>query len=443
MDMRFRMQNWIQGWTYRFLSHLAWFYPLVSLSLIAEPLRFEVRGESAILMNADTGAILFDYQSFTPLYPASTTKIATALYVLKLHGDELDMPITAELDSVVSVTQEAKRKSKYTLPAHWLEPDGTHIAIKKGEILTLRVLLQGLLIASGNDAANVIAHELGPTVPVFMKGLNAYLKEIGCQNTHFCNPHGLHDPQHQTTAYDLALIAKEALKYPVFRDIVSQTRFLRPKTNKQSAATFLQTNRLLRPGKFHYPKAIGIKTGYHSKAKKTFVGAARSDGRTLIVVLLGYQDRNAIFEDATKLFEAAFNQPKVQRIFLKAGVQSFKQDLPKANRTVQTYLSEPLKLEYYPAEDPQAKCLLYWKPLSLPILKDQPVAELQLVSEKGEILKRLPLLSLEEVGLAWPYNWLANLSSLPWLFIFVVGLIGITVVVNLLQKRCKYSRVSQ
>lgn len=398
----------------------------MAFDLMAEPLKFDIKGESAILMNADNGTILFDYQAFTPRYPASTTKVASALYALKLSGTELDKDIVAEQDSLATLSQEAKRKSNYTSPAYWLEPDGMHIGIKKGEILPLRVLLQGMLIPSGNDAANVIAQALGPTIPTFMEGLNAYLKEIGCKGTHFCNPHGLHDPKHQSTAYDLALITREALKQPIFCEIVAQTRFSRPKTNKQAAATFLQTNRLLRPGKFHYAKAIGVKTGYHAKAKKTFIGAARADGRTLIVVLLGYQDRNAIFEDAIKLFEAAFNQPKVQRMFLKGGPQNFKLEVPKASNPIQTHLEEPLSLEYYPAEDPQAKCLLYWQQLSLPVLKDQQVGHLQLVSAKGDILKQVPLLSIEEVSLAWPHNWLAALSSLNWLFIIASGFITLT-----------------
>jgi D-alanyl-D-alanine carboxypeptidase (penicillin-binding protein 5/6) len=408
-----------------------WINFLFSLYLVAEPLKFDIRGESAILMNAGSGVILFEHDAYTPRYPASTTKVATALYALKQQGHDLDISIEAEQDSLATVSQKTKHKSNYTLPAYWLEPDGMHIGIKRGEILTLRDLLKGMLISSGNDAANVIAQALGPTIPTFMEGLNVYLQEIGCQHTHFCNPHGLHDPQHQTTAYDLALIAREALKHPVFCDIVSQARFMRPKTNKQAATTLLQTNRLIRPGKFYYSKAIGVKTGYHAKAKKTLVAAARADGRTLILVLLGYQDRNAIFEDAIKLFEAAFNQPKVQRIFLKEGPQSFTLELPKADRPVQTYLAEALSLEYYPAEDPQAKCLLYWHSVSLPISKDQQVGELHLVAADGTILKQVPLLAIENVKLNWPHSWLALLPSLPWLLILGGTLIGIATVSTL------------
>jgi D-alanyl-D-alanine carboxypeptidase (penicillin-binding protein 5/6) len=389
--------------------------------LIAEPLQVDIQGEAGLLMNAQSGAILFEQEAFTPRYPASTTKVATALYALKLKGEELDLPIEAEQESLVSVTQEAKRKSNFTLPGYWLEPDGTNIGIKKGEILTLHDLLRGLLIPSGNDAANVIAQALGPSIPQFMEGLNAYLQEIGCEQTFFCNPHGLHDAKHQTTPYDLALIMREALKNPVFCDIIAQSRFVRPKTDKQAATTLLQGNRLMRPGKFHYAKAIGGKTGYHAKAKNTFVGAAQSNGRTLIVVLFGYSERQAIFQDAIKLFDAAFNQPKVQRRYVKAGPQPFTQDLLRANCPLHTYLEEALSLDYYPAEDPEAKCLLYWETLELPVLKDQKVGELHLVNKEGRVLKKVALLASEEVNLTWLHRRWAGLPSLPWLLLGGIG----------------------
>jgi serine-type D-Ala-D-Ala carboxypeptidase (penicillin-binding protein 5/6) len=409
----------------RIIVQLGWVNLFFSIFVVAEPLKFDIEGEAAILMNAESGAILFEYKGDTPHYPASTTKVAAALYALKLKGNALEMPITAEQDSLTMITPEKKRNSNYELPAYWLESDGTHIGIQKGEIFTMHDLLKGMLIPSGNDAANVVAHALGPTIPHFMEGLNAYLKEIGCKNTHFCNPHGLHHPRHITTAYDLALMTREALKNPIFGQIVSQSRFLRPKTNKQSAATLLGGNRLIRSGKFYYARAIGVKTGYHAKAKNTFIGAARADGRTLIVVLLGYPDRKKMFEEAIKLFEAAFNQPKVRRLFFKAGPQAFKQKLPKADRFLKTYLSEDLSLNYYPAEDPEAKCFLCWQPLPLPVKKDQKVGELHLVSSGDVVLKKIPLWAEKEVKLAWPYSWLTSVSSVSWLLIFGGGLAGI------------------
>jgi serine-type D-Ala-D-Ala carboxypeptidase (penicillin-binding protein 5/6) len=410
---------------YYFFLISQWSLLILPYFLNAEPLKFDIRGLSAILINAESGAILFEHDSHRSLYPASTTKVAAALYALKLKGEELDMLMTAKLDSLVSLSQEAKALSNYTKPAYWLEPDAVYMGIKQGEIFTLHDLLQGMLIVSANDAANVVAQALGPSISMFMEGLNAYLKEIGCQQTYFCNPHGLHDPRHVSTAYDLALITREALKDPVFCHIVSQTRFIRPQTNKQpTTTTLLQGNRLLRPGKFHYPRAIGVKTGYHAKAQNTFIGAARSEDRTLIAVLLGYRERNAIFEDAIKLFDAAFNQLKVRRLYLKAGPQTFQQYLSKSQSPLLTYLAEDLSLDYYPTEDPQAKCLLYWRPLQLPILKDQVVGDLCLVSTQGEYLKRLPLLATKDVQWAWSYHWWIWFSSWTSLAL-MIGLLAI------------------
>ncbi|WP_068467043.1 D-alanyl-D-alanine carboxypeptidase family protein [Candidatus Protochlamydia phocaeensis] len=411
------------------MSILSWMIAFLALSsaVFAEPLQLDIAGEAAILMNADSGVILFEKEAYIPRYPASTTKIATALYVLKFKKEDLDKVLTAEQDAVATITQEAKRKANYQLPAYWLEPDGSHIGLKKGEQMTMRDLLAGILISSGNDASNVVAQAVGGSIPRFMDQLNAYLKEIGCRQTTFYNPHGLHHPQHQTTAYDLAIMMREALKEPLFCQLIAQQRFVRPKTNKQAATTLLQTNRLIRPGKFYYSKAIGGKTGYHSKAKKNFVVAARSDDRTLIAVLMGYEDRNTIFQEAIKLFDAAFNQPKVQRIFLRAGQQSFKQDIARADRPLQTYLSENLSLDYYPAENPQAKCFLYWQPVELPIHKDQQVAELHLVDAQGKLLRKVPLLAVEDVHLKWPYSWLAKIeyvfNTFPILAVLGLGLL--------------------
>jgi len=137
-----------------FLLAIVIFFPGL---LKAEPIDVTVKAESAILINMDTGAILYEKNAHKVQFPASITKMATALYTLHVYGDKLDTPIKAENDSVASISKEAKKKSNYSLPAFWLEPDATHIGIKKGESLTLRDLISGMLISSGNDASNVIA----------------------------------------------------------------------------------------------------------------------------------------------------------------------------------------------------------------------------------------------------------------------------------------------
>lgn len=417
----------------RYISYFWALFFFLPLGCWCDGLNITIEGEAGILINADTGAVLFEKKAHAQLFPASTTKVATALFALKLVDNNLQRKITAETESVISLSEAAKKKANYKIPAYFLEPDGMHIGIKAGEEMQLRELMEAMLIASANDASNVIAQALGPGIPTFIERLNAYLKEIGCKNTHYCNPHGLHYPEHVTTAYDLAWMTREALKNPVFCEIIAKPRFNRPKTNKQPAATYLHTNRLIRPGKYYYSKAIGVKTGYHSKAKKTFVGAARFEDRTLIVVLLGYPDRNEMFNDSIKIFDAAFNQPKVERVYLKAGLQTFKLKLPHSDKTLKTYLPENLSWSYYPAEDPKIKCYLHWDALNLPIRKNQRVGELQLISSlDGKVVKKIDLKAVDHVKRAWPHNWMANLGVFfddhPMLSFLYIVLFAISVV---------------
>jgi len=381
---------------------------IITQFILAEPLPISVNAEAAILMNAETGQILFEKNARSLQYPASITKIATALYALKMKGNQLDTKIVAEQESVASIAEEAKRRAQYTLPAYWLVPGGSHIGIKKGEVLTLNDLLHGMMVASGNDASNVIAQHIGGTIPEFMNQLNAYLKDIGCGQTTFYNPHGLHHPMHQTTAYDMALITREALKNATFRQIVSSVRYTRPKTNKQEPATLIQSNRLLRSGKYYYQKAIGVKTGYTSIALSTFVGAAKHNERTLICVLLKTKEREDMFKDCIKMFETAFNQPKVQRTLLKTGPQKFTLEVKGAVSPVKTYIQNNVFIDYYPAEEPKLKCFLTWDVVAPPIKKDQRVGELTIKNNEGQALQKVPLFAQEEVPSTWIY-WLQHL----------------------------------
>lgn len=377
------------------------YFILCSGMLTAQKLQLDVAAESAILVNADTGAILYEKNPHAPRYPASITKIATALYTLKKKTGQLNELVVAEQESIASITTELKRKRNYSAPSYLIEQDSTHAGIKKDEAFKLIDLLYMMMIVSANDAANVIAQHVGKNIPDFMDEVNIFLKNIGCQQTHFSNPHGLHHPQHQTTAFDMALMTREAFKDPVFRKMVSTVKFTRPKSNKQAPAPLIQTNMLLRNGKLHYSKAVGVKTGHTSHALNTFVAAAEYEGRTLIAVLLKSKDRSAIFKDAVQLFEAAFNQPKVKKIYLSKGNQKFSKEIVGAKNLLETYSKEDLALEYYPAEEPQFKCLLYWKELALPIQKDDPVAELVLQSSEGHALKKVPLYAFETVESTW------------------------------------------
>jgi len=397
----------------------------LTTSGIAKPekLALTTQAESAILINADTGAILYEKNAHALHYPASITKIVTAICALEKVGDNLDIMLTADQDCIGTITEEAFRRSNYTLPAYLLIPDGSHIGIKRGEQLSLRDLLYGLMVASGDDAANVIAKHVSGTIPQFVEEMNLFAKRVGCQSTTFYNPHGLHHPKQQTTAYDMALISKEAMKNPMFREIVGTVRYTRPKTNKQEPSILIQTNKLQRKGPLYYPKAIGIKTGYYSLAGSTLVAAAKDGDRTLIAVLLKVENGKDRFIDAKNMFEMAFRQPKVQRVILKKGPQKFATELAGASKKIKSYTAQDTTIEYYPAEEPTIKYLLVWnKDNKLPIAKDQHIGDLVLLLENGQIHSKVPLLAQEKVTATW---WSGTKKS----FFGVAGLIKIGIVI--------------
>lgn len=382
--------------------------------LVAEAakLALTVNAEAAILMNADTGAILYEKNPYDHHYPASITKVATALLAIQKVPNDLDVMIAADQECIGTVTEDALRRSKYTMPAYLLIPDGSHIGIKRGELLSLRDLFYGLLLASGDDAANVIAKHAGGTIPQFMDELNVYVQKLGCHNTVFMNPHGLHHPNQYTCAYDMALITCESLKNPFLTEVMSAIHYKRPKTNKQEPYMLVQSNRLLRKGVYYYPKAIAGKTGYYSLASSTFVAAAKDGDRTLVAVLLKTKDRKDIFFDSKKMFEAAFSQPKVQKVLLKNGLQKFNLNLVGATQKINTFIENDVVLEYYPAEEIIVRCRVYWNEgIALPIARNQHIGELVVESNEGAVIRREPIYSVDNVNITW-WHWVKTSSGI-------------------------------
>jgi len=364
--------------------------------LSGKQLNVEVSAKSAILVNAETGKVLFEKNPHFPCYPASITKVATALYALEKKSQCLDEIVIAPHDAVAAVSPAIRRQpGKH--PPYRLEFGGTHIGIRAGEELSLRVLLYGLMLPSGNDAANVIAHYVSGSIPQFMDDLNRFIREKGCSETVLYTPHGLPHPEHMTTAYDMAIIAREALKSPFFREVVGTVRYMRPETNKQPESMMLQHNALLRPGPFYYPKAIGIKTGYTQSGGYTMVAAAKQEDRTVIVVLLGCEKIEQRYRDAIALFEAAFAEQKVSRKLFASGFDNFSRTMKGGKSLLEASLSEDLTLEYYPSEEPQFTTSIHWQVPSLPIEPGQQVGEIRVASSQGALLKKAPLFAIYSV----------------------------------------------
>ncbi len=371
---------------------LIFWFLCCGISLNGKPLDVTVSAKSAILMNAETGAILYEKHAHIPAYPASTTKIATALFTLERGG---------ELDRMVAVSAEALRgrpaTGKESLHPYRLDSDGTMMGIKRGEVLSLDSLLHGLMLVSGNDAANVIAESVAGSIPQFMELLNEYLQSIGCKNTQFQNPHGLPHVDHWSTAYDMALMTKRALQIPKFRNIVSTLVYNKPKTNKQPPLEIRMTNPLVKPkSKHYYPKAIGVKTGHTNAAQDTLVAAAEQDGRTLIAVVLGCEKGGKRFDDVKRLFETAFNEKKSLRR-LMGPEHGFVKEVVGAKSPMKAALGRALSIEFFPAEEPKCKAALHWSVPELPIRKGQKVGEVVIQDENGLHLQQGDLLAVEEV----------------------------------------------
>lgn len=370
---------------------------LFSFSLFGQ-LQVDVSAPSAILINAKTGVVLYEKNAHSRLYPASLTKIATALYALEEKK--------AKLDQLVTVSNEAIRikpaKGKENVPSYWNEIDGTSMMLQRGETLPFDSLLYGMMRLSGNDAANAIAEHLAPSIPHFVEELNQYVARIGCTNTNFSNPHGLHHDEHYTSAYDMCLITQKALQNPKFRHIVSNDFYQKPATNKQAKAEVQQKNALVKEGKFYYPKALGVKTGYHSNAKYTLVGAAQQNGRELIAVILGCETRDDRYKDAISLFNAAFAEMEEKSTYFKNG-QVFHQKIEGAKAPLVATLKSDISLCYFPSEEPTCKAFIHWDKSALPIQKGQKVGSIKLTDVNGTIIQAADLFANNEVKPTFSY----------------------------------------
>ncbi len=358
----------------------------------------EVEADSAILINAKTGKVLYEKEASTLRYPASVTKVATALFILEEKNQDLSQMISPSDDALLITKASSKQDNFDLFPSYRLEHDGYHIGIKKGEILPFWAAFYGMLIGSGNDAANVVAESCSLSIVSFIDEMNLFLKKIGCENTHFMNPHGLHHPDHYTTAYDLALIAKKALESAFFREIVSSLAYVYPQTNRSKEKRISHNNRLIKQSsEFYYPNAIGIKTGYTKYARNTLIAAAEKEGRELIAVILGAATKKQRYQNAIKLFETAFKEEKKQHVVVLKD-RMFLKSLDGAKTKLKAHVKDDMLISYYPSEKPEnIKAYIHWNEQKLPIEKNQPVGIIFVLSSEREVLAEKKLYSAENV----------------------------------------------
>jgi D-alanyl-D-alanine carboxypeptidase (penicillin-binding protein 5/6) len=271
----------------------------------------EVTAETAILMEPTTGKIIYSKDIHKKMYPASMTKILTALVVMDYFSPDTLITVGTEINEV-------------TL-------DSSKAGHKRGETLTVENLIRGLIIPSGNDTANVLAAAVAKKVEnnndltpeesekVFARLMNEKAKKLGAKESHFSNAHGYHDENHYTSAYDMALITREAQKNKMISEIAKEKSFSGKgvENNLESSSNLVTQeykwkshNLLITDNEYQYEYATGMKTGFTNEAGACLSATAEKDGTKLIAVLFKSEDPNR-WIDAKKLFDYGFENYKI------------------------------------------------------------------------------------------------------------------------------------
>lgn len=299
-----------------------------------------VGAQSAILMDAQTGTILYAKGIDEKHYPASTTKIMTCL--LAIENSDLDEVVTFSHEAVFSI-----------------EPGSSNIGMDEGEAITMNQALHGILILSANEVANAVGEHVAGDAQSFVDMMNAKAEELGCTNTHFMNAHGLHDENHYTTARDLATIARAFFSHDVLAKISGTTYCTFEATETQPDSFSLATKNMLVEGKeYEYEWLVGSKTGFTSQSRQTLVSCAKKDGMELICVVF-VEESPYQFTDTIALFDYGFENFQRVKIsdhetgytmantgFLESGSDIFGNSKPFISLADDTYVIIPNSADF-------------------------------------------------------------------------------------------------
>lgn len=338
-------------------------------------------GKAVILLDAKSGRILYERNCYQQLSPASLTKIMTALLVIE-NGD---------LNRKVTISEYAAET-----------PEST-VYLEQGEVLTRMELLYAAMLPSANDASTALAESVAGNEASFVALMNERAKELGLKNTHFSNPHGLEGQAHYSSAYDLALLTKKALSYPVFAKVVATERKVIPWESRDEDRILLNQNRLL----YRYEGAIGVKTGYTRQAGNCVVGAAQRGDMKLIAVSM---NSPTVYDDLENMLDYGFDHYKIVTIGRANQVTGEVKVLNGDADTVKAIAAENLMIA---ATDNEVPYLVY--AFTLKSTVDAPV-------EKGDILGICKMyLNGEQVGsinmvanqtIGLKSTWIESLGSL-------------------------------
>lgn len=334
----------------------------------------DINAESAISVELSTGRIVYEKDAHKKMYPASTTKVMTALLVLE----------NCSLDEKVKVSYSAIQAV----------PEGySNAKLQVGEELPVKDMLYALMIPSANEAANALAEHVAGSVESFATMMNTRAEELGCETTHFVNPNGVHSDNHYSSAYDLYLIAREAMKNETFRKIVATSKFTLPSTESypENNRTFVNTNKLIvynnsnRADNYYYKDAIGIKTGYTSQAGNCLISAASRDGLEFLNVVLNCDTTdtglNYRFIDSIDLFNYDYDNfeiavlkeanSKIDEIEIKNATKDTRSLIVNIEETITVFKNKNINNEEIKPE------ITYKENLSAPIEKGDIIGKIK------------------------------------------------------------------
>ncbi|MDO4544941.1 MAG: D-alanyl-D-alanine carboxypeptidase family protein [Bacillota bacterium] len=390
-----------------------------------------VSGTSAIMIDAGSGEILYEKNAYEQRDPASITKILTCLVVLE----------TMELDQEITVSKDA-------------DDTGHNMASKAGEVFTVEQLLYAMMVYSANDAAEILALAAGGSMENFCQLMNERAVRCGAENTNFTNANGLNtygQENHKTTAYDIAMISKEAMKNQMFRKLVSTVKYTIPATDLSEKRVFRSTNACLyienetleidgqeRP--FKYKGANGIKTGYTSVAGRCFCGSAKRGSTELIAVVLNSPEDEDRFADVIKLWDygfskystyvAAKSKEAVDEVRVKRGDKS----------KVAISVSEDLDITFNKGYDRDAITteIALNEDITAPVAKGDELGTITVRNEDGDAVAQVPLLAMEKVEKGGPLSYIGIADEdIPFFLIGTISIIVILILIRIIFVRMK------
>ena len=373
------------------------FFNLFISSSFASPIEPDISAEAAILIEIDSGEILYEKNANAPMYPASTTKIMTALLAL----------------------EHLNLEDKITVPEDMGPADGSAMYLLPGEVFTVRELLDGLLVKSANDAAVLLARTISGDIQSFATLMNQRAKDIGCTNTSFANPNGLHDPSHTISAHDMALIAREAMKNATFRELVSQVNVTLDETPQTPEKRYFRnTNRFLWSTSkiiynneyipIKYEVVDGIKTGYTGEAGNCLVSSGeKNDIRVISVVFKasGYD----VYRDSRLLLDYGFDNFEKKTLIKKDTVLGSQPINYSSQGSLEYGTKEDFVVPYLKSSLPVYNTKIMLNDLKLPISKGDIVGKLVISNDKST--NELTLFALNNVESIFNLNFIKQIFT--------------------------------